>query len=219
MGWCWGAFGLSWIWGIGNHVWVSLLAFVPYIGLPVAIWLGVAGHQMAWKKRRFYNFEQYRQTMRVWNNWGLGIFVFNALFSFGLIALAVIFPVFGSSSLEKARQESCLANEKQIVLAMAMYCQDFDEHYPMSSNWQDAIIPYIKNDQILLCPSGGGYEYNKNLSLFPFDKIRQPSTTGALYEVDASGQETYPHKSGMNAGFTDGHCKWCTKDQVKQIIW
>lgn len=30
--WNWGAFFLSWIWGIGNHVWISFLSFVPFVG-------------------------------------------------------------------------------------------------------------------------------------------------------------------------------------------
>ena len=28
-GWCWGAFLLTWIWGIGNRVWISLIVFIP----------------------------------------------------------------------------------------------------------------------------------------------------------------------------------------------
>lgn len=157
--------------------------------------------------------------MRVWNNWGLGVFIASTLFTFAFVALAVMFPVFGNSSLEKARQESCLSNEKQITLAVMQYAQDYDERMPMSSNWEDGIWPYIKNDQVLICPSGGGYEYNNNFSMFILFDVKEPSQTGLVYEVDASGNQAYPHKNGMNVGFSDGHCKWFDKDGVKQIIW
>ncbi|MBC7807537.1 MAG: prepilin-type N-terminal cleavage/methylation domain-containing protein, partial [Akkermansiaceae bacterium] len=45
------------------------------------------------------------------------------------ILAAILFPVFAQAR-EKARQISCLSNQKQIGIAMMMYVQDYDETYP-----------------------------------------------------------------------------------------
>jgi len=92
-----------------------------------------------------------------------------------IIALlaAILFPVF-SRARENARRSSCQSNLKQIGLAMIQYTQDFDERtvargYADASvagatddrkmgdmscySWEDAIYPYVKSDQIYVCPS------------------------------------------------------------------
>jgi prepilin-type N-terminal cleavage/methylation domain-containing protein/prepilin-type processing-associated H-X9-DG protein len=78
------------------------------------------------------------------------------------ILAAILFPVFARAR-EKARQASCLSNVKQLALAEMQYCQDYDEmtspygdHYcPTGScrHWYDTMVPYIKNTQVLRCPS------------------------------------------------------------------
>ena len=81
------------------------------------------------------------------------------------ILAAILFPVFAQAR-EKARATSCLSNVKQLGLGVHMYAQDWDETFPVyadswpgkgspppNSNWGDGIYPYVKNDQIYLCPS------------------------------------------------------------------
>ncbi|MEN6301891.1 MAG: DUF1559 domain-containing protein [Armatimonadia bacterium] len=79
------------------------------------------------------------------------------------ILAAILFPVFAKAR-EKARQSSCLSNEKQIGLAVMQYCQDYDERYCSVYDdglgypagriiWADKITPYIKNRQVFVCPS------------------------------------------------------------------
>jgi len=72
------------------------------------------------------------------------------------ILAAILFPVFAKAR-EKARQTSCLNNVKQLGLAFVQYAQDYDERLvPMSNSggrWYVLIDPYIKNQQILKCPS------------------------------------------------------------------
>ncbi len=72
------------------------------------------------------------------------------------ILAAILFPVFARAR-EKARQTSCLSNVKQLGLGFLMYAQDYDDHLPPMSNpggrWYVLIDPYIKNRQILRCPS------------------------------------------------------------------
>ena len=81
------------------------------------------------------------------------------------ILAAILFPVFAQAR-EKARQASCLSNEKQLALGMLQYFQDYDETAPFKrvsnvaghawwtagmESWKDGVYPYIKN---------GGRPYN-----------------------------------------------------------
>ena len=89
------------------------------------------------------------------------------------ILAAILFPVFARAR-EKARQTSCLNNQKQIALAFQMYVQDFDEwipnyrmpdapSQPCTTSWYVHLQPYLKNYQIYYCPSQAGafsYAYN-----------------------------------------------------------
>src|ERR1051326_4334266 len=77
------------------------------------------------------------------------------------ILAAILFPVFAQAR-EKARQTSCLSNHKQYALATLMYIQDYDETFPYSSylfqnscvaTFYQVVAPYVKNDQVTLCPS------------------------------------------------------------------
>jgi prepilin-type N-terminal cleavage/methylation domain-containing protein/prepilin-type processing-associated H-X9-DG protein len=75
------------------------------------------------------------------------------------ILAAILFPVFAQAR-EKARQSSCLSNEKQLGLGLLMYAQDYDETYAtgLQQNWWDCtwyriVAPYIKNDGVFRCPS------------------------------------------------------------------
>jgi len=79
------------------------------------------------------------------------------------ILAAILFPVFARAR-EKARQTSCLNNLKQLALAVKSYLADSDDRF--YSQWQAAVtvnqpynfgyhrlMPYIKNNQIWVCPN------------------------------------------------------------------
>ncbi len=97
------------------------------------------------------------------------------------VLAAILFPVFARAR-EKARSTACISNLKQIGLAMAMYCSDYDGHFPWGVDpadrfcpqiwssfplWQswipgmpflwDVLDPYVKNHQIWRCPSDTGF--------------------------------------------------------------
>jgi len=94
------------------------------------------------------------------------------------ILAAILFPVFARAR-EKARQSSCLSNTKQINLAIMQYVQDYDETFPYASRWgpdttgshasgwwywYEYLDPYMKNAQVMVCPSkpkwSRGYGWN-----------------------------------------------------------
>src|SRR5689334_6707526 len=76
------------------------------------------------------------------------------------ILAAILFPVFAQAR-EKARQTSCVSNEKQIALGVLQYAQDYDESFPIGMvsdgslgwgeptyYWPGEIQSYIKNFQV-----------------------------------------------------------------------
>jgi prepilin-type N-terminal cleavage/methylation domain-containing protein/prepilin-type processing-associated H-X9-DG protein len=69
------------------------------------------------------------------------------------ILAAILFPVFARAR-EKARQTSCLSNVKQLALGHLMYYQDYEEFTPRAI-WMERIQPYLRNRQILVCPTYG----------------------------------------------------------------
>lgn len=85
------------------------------------------------------------------------------------ILAAILFPVFARAR-EKAKQSSCLSNMKQIGLAVLSYAQDYDEFLvrdcgyrtptevlddvpDVYAYWWQGLEPYMKNLQIMACPS------------------------------------------------------------------
>jgi len=95
------------------------------------------------------------------------------------ILAAILFPVFARAR-EKARQTSCLANIKQIGLGSLMYAQDYDDSLyghiqgwrgdpvygasgpPGYIRWPDQVFPYVKNEQLFVCPSNPSYGFVAN---------------------------------------------------------
>ena len=64
--WNWGAFWLSWIWGIGNKSFKTFFALIPYFGF---IWMfvcGAKGNQWAWENKQWASIEDYNNTQRKW---------------------------------------------------------------------------------------------------------------------------------------------------------
>jgi prepilin-type N-terminal cleavage/methylation domain-containing protein/prepilin-type processing-associated H-X9-DG protein len=151
------------------------------------------------------------------------------------ILAAILFPVFAQAR-ESARKTSCLSNVKQLALGCRMYTTDYDGHGPSSNGdcwgspapcktddsysnatfsmqWQFAIFPYVKNQQVYKCPSdprpddqilvsyvhnnyglnlGGG---GKNESAVP-----APAETVELIEGGNSGWARPPDQGGIPGG-------------------
>jgi prepilin-type N-terminal cleavage/methylation domain-containing protein len=76
------------------------------------------------------------------------------------ILASILFPVFARTR-ENARRTSCVSNQKQLSLSFMQYLQDYDERFPSPgkspdrkmSPWMITMQPYIKDYNILRCPS------------------------------------------------------------------
>lgn len=88
---------------------------------------------------------------------------------------AILFPVFAQVR-ERARQVSCLSNARQLANGLYMYIQDYDENYCPSINygvpqndplslWTNLVQPYVKNEQVFLCPSAPNGKFASNWNL------------------------------------------------------
>lgn len=104
------------------------------------------------------------------------------------ILAAILFPVFAQAR-ESARSVSCLSNTKQIALGQLMYSQDYDEtiipwevvnrsistlDLQIAGVWTTTIQPYVKNTQILFCPS-----YNEAMTAKAMDQADCDGTGSA----------------------------------------
>jgi len=81
-GWNWGAFGLTWIWGIYHGVWISLLSFVPIANIVIWIMLGLKGSEWAWKARKWESVEAFVAAQNKWKPWGIAWLVVAVLLGF-----------------------------------------------------------------------------------------------------------------------------------------
>jgi prepilin-type N-terminal cleavage/methylation domain-containing protein/prepilin-type processing-associated H-X9-DG protein len=119
------------------------------------------------------------------------------------ILAAILFPVFAKAR-EKARQTSCLNNQKQITLSFLLYAQDHDEMLPTS----DAAWGAISIDKgVLTCPTKGvktrnGYVYSNCISGKALGEI----TDSTKEIIVADGQHTGGTPTGTfdNAAYTPG---------------
>ncbi|MCW3098802.1 MAG: prepilin-type N-terminal cleavage/methylation domain [Chthonomonadaceae bacterium] len=144
------------------------------------------------------------------------------------ILAAILFPVFAKAR-EKGRQTSCTSNVKQILLGWSMYVQDYDERivpyaFPIANGtcdgsscgypsvWNLSLQPYIKNTQVLKCPSDShdlSYTYNAELPRTtgsggnrPLGGIQLPAQSPVF--IDAMGIANPAGASQSLAFFIDG---------------
>lgn len=88
------------------------------------------------------------------------------------ILAAMLMPVFAKAR-EKGRTAVCQSHQKELLLALKMYIEDYDGMMPFYQflTWAYFDIgevklyyDYVKNNKILLCPSNQAYGYNETLT-------------------------------------------------------
>ncbi len=76
------------------------------------------------------------------------------LFVIAIIATlaSILFPVFARAR-EAARRSSCASNLEQIGVALGLYAQSYDGHYPRKNNDFGALYRYASSTDVFYCPS------------------------------------------------------------------
>lgn len=146
---------------------------------------------------------------------------------FVLIFAAILFPVFAQARA-KAREVSCLSNQKQIALGLMMYAQDYDERLPAAATWHTDMEPYVRREDVFHCPAvqpsagqttlpANTYAYNSALDRMKMARLASPMDTVLTYDStdfsqnanDALTSLPTPGRHGAenNISFADGHAK------------
>ena len=126
------------------------------------------------------------------------------------ILAAILFPVFAKAR-ERARQSTCINNQKQLGLAMQQYTNDWDEtmpqwHFPGGNyridgratdpTWDAALYPTVRAKGSFNCPSNDpaspgdipagwvvrSYALPNNVSGISLGEVRNPAETVMLTE-------------------------------------
>jgi hypothetical protein len=86
-------------WGLfsfcnGNSTWGLIGLLLWFFGFSMVYWIyiGITGKENAWRNRRFDSVQQYVDTMRAWNNWGIGLLIAGiaGIFLYFVLVFAVI---------------------------------------------------------------------------------------------------------------------------------
>ncbi len=152
------------------------------------------------------------------------------------ILAAILFPVFARAR-EKARQTTCMNNQRQIIMSLSMYAQDHEETFPSASSvWRDINI----TTDSLYCPTNGkkayGYVYNSGLSNLAVGDVAAPdqmmATSDGTHTATLIPSITYDnvaysltdfafrHSNKLIATYIDGHVGLTDKvGATGSVLW
>lgn len=140
-----------------------------------------------------------------------------------LILAAILFPIFAAAR-ERAVQNNCLSNLKNIGMGLSTYNREYEETLCPSylifpgnivRNWSVLVQPYIKSDKIVRCPASPGvnpgYGMNTNFASpqtlsnasLPCAVIRSTADTICLVDANSSSSDPDPNTNTYGyVGFT-----------------
>lgn len=125
---------------------------------------------------------------------------------------------------------TCQSNLKQVSMAMLQYVRDYDETYPLASNWSDALQPYRKEYiKFVRCPARSdlpfGYAMHASIAQSSLADITDFQNTIIYFDSDAGkpnqadkGSSLPPlprHPKGHSIAFIDGHVKFVEVPNMK----
>ena len=126
---------------------------------------------------------------------------------------AVLFPIFAQARA-KAREVASASNVRQLESAALMYCQDWDEKFPMTKSFgalKACIYPYVKSEGVFKAlPGRAAYTVNPYLSRISLGAINSPAVMAFIYESDF----IQGHKV---CGFADGHVKSVSVEEWERV--
>jgi prepilin-type processing-associated H-X9-DG protein len=144
---------------------------------------------------------------------------------------ALLYPVI-ARRIEQNHRLQCLANVKNLALAINMYACDYDGFPTPADRWNESLDEFVGNADTFTCSkspqSRSAFAFVSVLSTGGFEAVSDPSRQLSIFESDAGwnaagGKELLPrtprHLGGDNYGFVDGHARWFTRSDVDQLWW
>ncbi|MHB9025277.1 MAG: DUF4190 domain-containing protein [Armatimonadota bacterium] len=148
------------------------------------------------------------------------------------VMAAIMFPVFAKAR-EKARQTTCLSNQRQIATSILMFAQDHDGILPDATTWTTSMAAsYGVTGKVWDCPttsnagteSNPDYGFNALLSGIELGKIADPATTLLTAETNAGNLinsaadlDNLRHNNGSIVSYVDGHVAWIGVDEPVKL--
>ena len=146
------------------------------------------------------------------------------------ILAGMLFPVFAQAR-EKARQTTCISNERQLGLAIIQYSQDYDEQIPsgtigvLGQGWAGQVYPFVRSAALYRCPDDAtdedkgdphlliSYALNCNAARLSQASFTASASTILLFEVNDSFADvkTAETTSPTGRGLPGDNCPECGK--------
>lgn len=132
-GWSWGAFGLSWVWGIRFGVLSAFLTWIPLVGLVWIFFLGAKGNQWAQEKNPEIPPAKLAKDLREWNKWGLILFLTQTVIFIAYIIFMVSIGFTSFKSIQTAtRDDKRIYDIRYLHTGLVNYGIDHQSIYPTS---------------------------------------------------------------------------------------
>lgn len=157
----WGAFWLTWIWGLGNDTYVALLVIL----LPVIMnfVLLLKGRQWAWEHKRWDSEEQFDKVQKNWGKWGFITAILAILVPLAFVVIGVTTTVVTFNLIGKGRTSTDMTVVSQEYQAKPELLEYDDTLDPIRGVTADE-VPAIFNIAISLGYKQGeqqiGFELN-----------------------------------------------------------
>jgi prepilin-type N-terminal cleavage/methylation domain-containing protein/prepilin-type processing-associated H-X9-DG protein len=140
------------------------------------------------------------------------------------ILAAILFPVFGAAR-EKARQSTCLNNQRQLMTSVLMYAQEHDDTLPDASQiWSGLSLPA----GTLACPTAGkqiGYAFNLSAAAIALGELTDVKDVVLSADSETSDHLMLTkedldarHKKGVICGYADGHVSYVRPAPLSLIL-
>src|SRR2546428_695494 len=133
------------------------------------------------------------------------------------ILAAILFPVFAQVR-DKARMSACVSNMRQIGSGLMMYAQDYDETFPrdffMDKEpiyvWKNAIRPYLKSLDVLMCPSN---PFSRSVPRSPYSDPPRPGSNARGWEYEPEQRMPISYSDRKSTRLNSSH------DQISYAVF
>ncbi len=151
--WNWGAFLLTWIWGIFHGVWFSLFALIPVVNLILAFILGLNGNWWAWQSGKFASLEDFNAKQKKWKIAGVITWVV-VLIAAPILFVTLAVNQIAAERFRTVRNAQRTSNSTRVLSAIDAYRADHQNNCPQ--NLSELTPKYIKSIE---AAEGESYDY------------------------------------------------------------